>query len=99
MTDQTLKLSGMFTFVMSQYLRDCDAGIIVTDAFGDTSEKIKRSDMGLQKGFCTFARERHHKHGIGMNHAHHKKHDFFQDTVKLDNRMTEVHLSFAGSLT
>ena len=38
-TDQPLKLSRMFTLVMSQYLRDRNAGIIVTDAVGTHPKK------------------------------------------------------------
>ena len=47
MTDQPLKLSSMFTLVMSQYLCDRNAGIIVADAVGDTSKEIKCSDMSF----------------------------------------------------
>ena len=99
MTDQPLKLSGVFAIVMRQYLRDRNAGIIITDAVGNTSEEIKCSDMGFHKSLRAFTGKRHHKHRIGMNHAHHEKHDFSQYVAKLDNRLTEVNLSFARSLT
>ena len=64
MTDKPLKLGGVFTLMAGQYLRYRYATIIVADAIGNKSEKLKRSDMGFEKGLCAFAGKCHHEHGV-----------------------------------
>ena len=78
MTDQPFEFPGVSTLVMSQDLRDSDAGIVVTDALGHTSEELERSDMSLHKRFGALTGKGHYEHRIGVDHAHYKEGDLLQ---------------------